>query len=149
MWSIPNTGDTLVFTRPGQDGDFGFTLKQGLYELHFAGEGYEELIRPLRIATTSNKKGIKLDEDITLALEEKPVKVFEGEESQIQLRDDRYEGVAGEVLNVPVRVPRGSTLVLRTYQDSVLVGPIPWKLTGAGPTWRSSPCPVSARWRLA
>jgi Tol biopolymer transport system component len=117
-----NTGDTLVFTRPGQDGDFGFTLKQGLYELHFAGEGYEELIRPLRIATTSNKKGIKLDEDITLALEEKPVKVFEGEESQIQLRDDRYEGVAGEVLNVPVRVPRGSTLVLRTYQDSVLVG---------------------------
>ncbi len=116
-----DAGDTLLFTRPGQDGDFGFALKQGIYELHFAGQGYEELIRPLRITTGSNKEGIQLDEDITLALEEKPVKVFEGEDSQIQLRDDMYEGLAGEVLNVPVRVPRGSTLVLRTYQDSVLV----------------------------
>jgi Tol biopolymer transport system component/Ca2+-binding EF-hand superfamily protein len=117
-----NTGDTLVFTRPGQDGDFGFTLKQGIYELHFAGEGYEELIRPLRITTSSSKEGIPLDGDITLALEEKPVKVFEGAESQIQLRNDRFEGLAGEILEVPVRVPRGSTLVIRTYQDSVLVG---------------------------
>jgi len=117
-----DSGDTLAFTRPDQDGDFGFTLKQGLYELHFAGEGYEELIRPLRITTTSNKEGIRLEEDITLALKEKPVKVLEGEESRIQLRDQRFEGPAGEILEVPVRVPRGSTLVLRTYQDSVLVG---------------------------
>jgi lipoate-protein ligase A len=117
-----NTGDTLVLTQPGQDGSFGFQLKQGIYALHFVGEGYEELIKPLRITVDSNKEGIRLDGDLTLELAEKAVQVFEGEESQIQLRDDLYEGPAGEVLIVPIRAPRGSTLVVRTYQDSMLVG---------------------------
>lgn len=117
-----DSGDTLIFTRPGQDGDFGFPLKQGIYELHFAGGGYEELIKPLRITRDSNKDGIRLEDDLTLALEEKPLKVFTGEESQIELREELYEGVAGEVLSIPVRAPRGSTLVVRTYQDSLLVG---------------------------
>lgn len=117
-----NSGDTLIHTPPGQDGSFGFALKQGIYELHFSGEGYEELIRPLRITPESNKEGIVLDDDLSLEREEKAVMIFEGEESQIQLREDQYEGPAGEALSIPVRVPRGSTLEIRTYQDSLLVG---------------------------
>jgi tetratricopeptide (TPR) repeat protein/Ca2+-binding EF-hand superfamily protein len=113
--------DTLVFTKPRQDGSFGFELKQGIYELHFSGEGYEELIRPLRITSESNKEGIQLRNDLELDLEEKAMVIFEGEESQIQLRDEHYEGPAGEVLTVPIRAPRGSTVVVRTYQDSMLV----------------------------
>ena len=116
------TGESVVQTQPGQDGNFGFRLKQGIYELHFRGEGYEELIRPLRITRDSNKEGIRLDDDLSLELEEQEMRVFEGEESQIQLRDELYEGPAGEAIAVPIRAPRGSTVVVRTYKDSVLVG---------------------------
>ena len=119
---VVETGDTLIFTKPGQDGSFGFKLKQGIYELHFMGKGYEELIRPLHITADSNKEGIRLTDDLSLKPEERAVLMFEGEESQIQLRDQIYEGTAGETITVPVRAPRGSTLVVRTYQDSVLVG---------------------------
>lgn len=115
------TGESVIQTQPGQDGSFGFELKQGIYELHFTGEGYEELIRPLRITSDSNKEGIRMEEGLTLELEEQALMVFEGEESQIQLRDELYEGPAGEVIAVPIRAPRGSTVVVRTYKDSVLV----------------------------
>ena len=116
------TGDTLIYTKPGQDGSFGFELKQGIYELHFSGTGYEDLIRPLHITAESNKEGIQLADDLSLKPEERAVLMFEGEESQIQLREQLYEGTAGETITVPLRVPRGSTLVVRTYQDSMLVG---------------------------
>ena len=116
------TGESVVQTQPGQDGSFGFELKQGIYELHFTGEGYEELIRPLRITSASNKEGIRMEEGLKLELEEQALMVFEGEESQIQLREDLYEGPAGEAIVVPIRAPRGSTVVVRTYKDSVLVG---------------------------
>jgi len=116
-------GDTLVHTPPGQDGSFGFELKQGIYELHISGTGYEDLIRPLSITPDSNKEGIRLRDDLTMepTMEEETMLVFEGEESQIQLREDSYEGVAGEVLEVPVRAPRGSKVIVNVYQDSVLV----------------------------
>jgi len=116
-------GDTLLTTPPGQDGGFGFELTQGMYALHISGPGYEDLIRPLRITPESNKEGIRLSDNLILdpVLEEGTVRVFEGEESQIQLREDSYEGVAGESLEVPIRAPRGSTVFVEVYQDSVLV----------------------------
>jgi surface antigen/lipoate-protein ligase A len=116
-------GDTLIHTPPGQDGSFGFELKQGIYALHITGAGYDDLIRPLRITPDSNKDGIRLSDDLTLnpAVEEETMLVFEGEESQIQLREDSYEGVAGESLEIPIRAPRGSTIFVDVYQDSVLV----------------------------
>ncbi len=117
-----DTGDTLIYTTPGQDGSFGFELKQGIYELHFRGEGYEEVIKPLHITTGSDKDGIRLADDIELELVEKELVIFEGEESLIQLKDNLYEDVAGETITVLVRAPKGSTLVVRTYQDSMLVG---------------------------
>jgi tetratricopeptide (TPR) repeat protein len=117
-----DSGDTLVFTKPGQDGSFGFALKQGIYELHFKGEGYEALIKPLSITSESNKEGIQLADDIELDLVVKPTVIFEGEDSQIQLKETLYEGVAGETISVDVRAPKGSILVVRTYQDSMLVG---------------------------
>jgi Tol biopolymer transport system component len=117
-----DSGDTLIYTTPGQDGNFGFELKQGIYKLHFRGEGYEELIKPLHITTGADKEGIRLADDIELELEEKEMVIFEGEESLIQLKDNLYEDVAGETITVVVRAPKGSTLVVRTYQDSLLVG---------------------------
>lgn len=121
------SGDTLVYSSPTEEGEFAFQLKQGIYELHFLGEGYEELIRPLRITRESDKKGVNLEDDLVLALEAEeiePVKepeVFEGEESQIKLRETQVDAVAGTPVVIPVIAPKGSTLVIRTYQDSVLV----------------------------
>ena len=47
--------------------------------------------------------------------------VFEGEESQIKLRESEFQADAGAALVVPVIAPRGSTIIVRTYQDSLLV----------------------------
>jgi len=122
-----DSGDTLLYTNPTEEGAFAFQLKQGIYELHFSGEGYEELIRPLQITSASNKKEIALDDDMLLSLlkeegktKEEP-EVFEGEDSQIRLKETQFEEVAGVALVVPVIAPRGSTIVVRTYQDSVLI----------------------------
>jgi len=115
------SGDTLIYTSPAEDGNFAFQLKQGIYELHFTGEGYEELIRPLEINSKSEKSGIPLSEDIELALLEEEPRLFEGEESKIKLKETQFEGETGLPLSIPLTAPRGSTLIIRTYQDSVLV----------------------------
>jgi hypothetical protein len=122
-----DSGDTAVYTSPGDEGSFAFQLKQGIYELHFTGKGYEELIRPLQITLASNKQGIKLEDDLVLALEageaepEEEAEIFEGEESQIKLRETQVEVTPGVPLVVPVIAPKGSVIVVRTYQDSVLI----------------------------
>ncbi len=121
-----NTGDTLTYTSPTEEGTFALQLKQGIYELHFEGEGYQDLIRPLEITMVSNKKGISLEDNIELALIEEEVvagdaEVFEGEESQIKLRESQFEADAGVAFVVPVIASKGSTIIVRTYQDSVLV----------------------------
>ncbi len=120
-----DSGDTLAYTSPTEEGAFAFQLKHGIYELHFTGEGYEDLIKPLQITDESNKQGIALEDNMVLSLvkeeaEEEP-EVFEGEESQIKLKETQFEEVAGVALMVPVIAPKGSTLVVRTYQDSVLI----------------------------
>ncbi|RLD91391.1 MAG: hypothetical protein DRJ29_14125, partial [Bacteroidetes bacterium] len=78
-----NSGDTLMITTPTEEGAFAFQLKQGIYELHFKGDGYEELIRPLQITSVSNKQGISLEDNLVLSLvkEEEEPEVFVGEES--------------------------------------------------------------------
>jgi len=120
-------GDTVIYTTPTEEGTFAFQLKQGIYELHFKGEGYEEMIRPLQITSASNKRGITLEDNTLLAIvkEETDVQeeaeVFEGEESQIKLKETQVQGVAGIPLIVAVTAPKGSSLVVRTYQDNVLI----------------------------
>jgi len=121
-----DSGDTLIYTSPNEEGDFAFQLKQGIYELHFKGEGYEDLIRPLQITSASDKRGIPLEDNIELALieEESPAKepeLFEGEESKIKLKESQVEVVAGVPLLIPLVAPKESTLIVRTYQDSVLI----------------------------
>jgi len=121
-----NSGDTLIYTSPTEEGEFVFQLKQGIYELHFEGEGYEDLIRPLAITAASNKVGIPLGDNIELSLideelVEEEVELFEGEESQIKLKESQLEAVAGVPLAVTLTAPKGSTIIVRTYQDSVLV----------------------------
>jgi len=122
-----DSGDTLLYTNPTEEGAFAFQLKQGIYELHFGGEAYEELIKPLQITKASNKRGIALDDNMVLSLlkEEaetaEEAEVFEGEESQIKLKETSFEGLAGTALVVPVIAPRGSTILVKTYQDSVLI----------------------------
>jgi hypothetical protein len=116
-----NSGDTLIYTAPTEDGAFAFRLKQGIYELHFMGEGYEELIRPIQITSGSNKLGITLVDNIVLPLVKEEPELFEGDESQIKLKVTQVEEVAGIPIVIPVIAPKGSTLVVRTYQDSVLV----------------------------
>ncbi len=116
------TGETIMVTSPNEEtGAFNIELKQGIYELHFKGEGYEDLIKPLEVTPSSEKDGIKLADDIELALIHKVPLIFIGEESEIQLRDSLYEGTAGEPLTVPVRVVKGSLLITSMYQDSVLI----------------------------
>jgi hypothetical protein len=114
-------GDTLIYTKPTEEGVFAFQLKQGIYELHFKGEGYNDLIRPLQITTRSNKQGITLEDNIELALITKKPPLFEGDESKIKLKESQVEGVAGVPMMVPITAPKGSTVVARTYQDSVLI----------------------------
>ncbi len=121
-----DSGDTLIYTSPTEEGAFAFQLKQGIYELHFAGEGYEDLIRPLEITAASNKQGIPLGDNIELSLiKEEPlaeeVELFEGEESQIKVKESQLEAVAGVPVAVTLTAPRGSTIIVRTYQDSILV----------------------------
>lgn len=120
------SGDTLIYTSPTEEGSFAFQLKQGNYELHFKGEGYEDLIRPLQITASSNILGIPLEDNIELALiqEEIPedkVELFEGKESYIKLKESRVEAEAGVPLIVPLTAPRGRIIIVKTYQDSVLV----------------------------
>ncbi|MCD4709514.1 MAG: hypothetical protein K8R52_01600 [Bacteroidales bacterium] len=117
-----DSGDTLIYTTPTEEGAFDFELKQGIYELHFTGEGYDDLIRPLQINAGSDKQGITLEDNIELALIEKEPALYEGEESKVKLKESQVEGVAGVPLVVPVIVPKGSTVVVRTYQDSELIG---------------------------
>jgi len=91
------TGDTIHHTTPSGEGEFRFQVKQGIYALHFREEGYEEVIRPLQVTTSSNKQGIRLEENIELKPVKQVTEVYEGEESKIQLKEPRYEGVAGIV----------------------------------------------------
>jgi hypothetical protein len=121
-----DSGDTLIYTHPEDDGAFAFQLKQGIYELHFKGDGYEDLIRPLEITMASNKRGIPLQDNIELALFEeeevtKEVEVFEGKDSQIKLKESQLDVVAGLPLAIPLTAPKGSTIVVRTYQDNILI----------------------------
>jgi len=117
-----NTGDTLSIVSPNpKSGEFSFILQQGMYELHFMGEGYEELIKPLHITRGSHKEGIRLDNDIELALVKTEPIIYEGEESLIQLRDTLYEAKVAETLTVPLKLKKGSTLIKRIYQGTVLV----------------------------
>jgi tetratricopeptide (TPR) repeat protein len=116
-----SSGDTLLYTSPSKSGDFAFHLKQGIYELHFKGEGYGELIRPLQINAGSNKQGFTLEEPIELQWLDKKPELFEGEESKVKLKESEYKGIAGIPVLVPVTAPRGKRVVIRTYQDSVLV----------------------------
>ena len=122
-----DSGDTLIYTSPSEEGAFAFNLKQGIYELHFIGEGYEELIRPLQITSRSNKQGIALVDNMVLPFVKEEAELteeaelFEGDESQIKLKVTQVEEVAGIPLVIPVIAPKGSTLIVRTYQDSVLV----------------------------
>ncbi len=115
------SGDTLIYTTPTEEGAFAFELKQGIYKLHFKGEGYEELIRPLQINAGSEKEGITLANNIELTLIEEEAELYEGEESKIKLTESQYEGVANVAIIVPVNVPKGSTVIIRTYQDSTLI----------------------------
>lgn len=114
-------GDTLIYTKPSQEGLFAFQLKQGIYELHFEGEGYDELIRPLNITTVSNKRGITLDDNMELALQKVEPQLFEGDESRVKLKKSQFDGVAGIPIVVPITAPKGSTVAIRTYQDSALI----------------------------
>jgi len=122
-----DSGDTLIYTTPTEGGAFAFQLKQGIYKLHFKGEGYEELISPLQITSGSNKQGITLEDNMVLPLVKEETELneeaelFEGDESQIKLKEKAFEEVAGVALIVPVIAPKGSTIVVRTYQDSVLI----------------------------
>ncbi|MCK5691967.1 MAG: PD40 domain-containing protein [Bacteroidales bacterium] len=122
-----DSGDTLIYTSPSEEGAFAFNLKQGIYELHFIGEGYEELIRPLQITSRSNKQGIALVDNMVLPFVKEEAELteeaelFEGDESQIKLKVTQVEEVAGIPLVIPVIAPKGSTLIVRTYQDSLLV----------------------------
>ncbi len=122
-----DSGDTLIYTSPSEEGAFAFNLKQGIYELHFIGEGYEELIRPLQITSRSNKQGIALVDNMVLPFVKEEAELteeaelFEGDESQIKLKVTQVEEVAGIPLVIPVIAPKGSTLIVRTYKDSVLV----------------------------
>jgi hypothetical protein len=116
-----DTGDTLVFTSPTKEGSFAFELKKGIYELHFKGEGYEDMISPLQITDASNKGGVIFQDAIELALIQIDPLLFEGEESDIKLEESQYVGVAGVPIAVPLKAPKGSTVLVRTYQDSVWV----------------------------
>ena len=116
------TGETIAVTSPNEKtGAFSVLLTQGIYELHFKGEGYEDLIKPLQITSGSEKDGINLEDDIELALIHKETLLFIGDESQIQIKDTLYEGAAGEPLIVPLKLVKGSLLVTSIYHDSVLV----------------------------
>ena len=116
------TGDTVVFAAPDREsGAFAMKLKQGIYDLHFTGPGYEELIRPLEITPASNKAGIRLDEPVALALIPREPLIFEGEESLVQLRDTLFEGFPGRTIRVPMRLERDGVLITKLYRDSVLV----------------------------
>jgi tetratricopeptide (TPR) repeat protein/SOS response regulatory protein OraA/RecX len=118
----PETGDTLKYSIPiEEDGSFSLNLTQGNYMLHFKGEGYEELIRPLSITPASDKQGITIDEVIQLAQIRKEPLIFEGEESMIQVKDTVFEAEAGKTLSIPLRLEKGAALVVRVYQDSLLV----------------------------
>jgi hypothetical protein len=121
------SGDTLQYSIPDEAGKFRMRLARGTYELHFSGEGYEELISPLEITEASDKQGIRLEENLLLARiseEIEPVReveVFEGDDSKIGLKETHVEHMAGLPLAVPLVAPRGSVLFVRTYQDGKLV----------------------------
>ncbi|RLD24866.1 MAG: hypothetical protein DRI70_07825, partial [Bacteroidetes bacterium] len=116
------TGDTVMISSPDSEtGEFSFNLKKGIYELHFKGEGYVDLIKPLHIDRYSDKSGITLEDNIQLALVKNEPDIFEGEKSQIQLEDTLYAAKAGESITVPLRLRRGSILITKVYQDSVLM----------------------------
>ncbi|MCP4309636.1 MAG: hypothetical protein GY790_00095, partial [Bacteroidetes bacterium] len=118
----PESGDTIKYSIPIEvDGSYTLNLAKGEYNLHFNGKGFHELITPLNINTSSDKEGITIDDVIELAMVKKEPMVIEGEESSIELKAAEYEGPIGVPLIIPVKVEKGSTLVMKVYQDSTLV----------------------------
>jgi hypothetical protein len=118
----PETGDTLKYSIPiDPSGAFTLNLPQGDYKLLLTGKGYKDLIRPLSITKGSNKKGIILEQALLLEPVKKEPIVFEGEESAIELKETTYEGTVGVPLIIPVKVEKGSTLVMKVTHDSLLV----------------------------
>lgn len=115
------SGDTVVYTQPREDGNFELKASQGIYDLHFTGDGYESLIRPLHVTAGSDKAGILLSDEITLAqLAVEPV-IVEGEECLIQVEETAYEGVTGVPLLIEVKAPKDSEIIVRTWQNDSLV----------------------------
>ena len=119
-----DSGDTLTYTTPTEEGAFAFHLKQGIYELHFTGEGSEELIRPLQITDGSNKQGISLENNLQLSLakeeaetEEEP-ELFIGDESDIKLKETQFDELTGAAVLVPVVV--GSIAAEEVSQDLIM-----------------------------
>ncbi len=73
----PESGDTLEYKIPiDPSGAFALELARGDYELLVRGEGYEDLIKPLNISSTSNKEGITLEQALVLEEIEKEVTDF-------------------------------------------------------------------------
>jgi len=123
---VVDTGlrDTVLAEQPAGDGTFSLLLKQGTYELHFTGEGYQDLKRPLQITSASDKSGISLQDNLELATlerEQEAPLILEGDKSLIRLDQTRFEAEAGVPLIIPFTAPGGSTVVVRTYRDSLLV----------------------------
>ncbi|PID91624.1 MAG: hypothetical protein CSA96_07260 [Bacteroidetes bacterium] len=117
-------GDTLLrLPADPKSGDFIFSVKKGDYALHMAAEGFETLVVPLEVGSPEDKNGISLGGNITLTPLEAGEEhlVLEGDESIIRLRENSYVAKAGESIKVPVRVEKGSELLIRTYKDGVLI----------------------------
>jgi tetratricopeptide (TPR) repeat protein len=116
------SGDTIKYLVPIDNaGRFEIELSQGNYSFLFRGEGYEELIKPLIINMESDKEGITLEEQLELSVVKVAPAVFRGEESMIGLKDTVFEGEAGKIMEVPVRLEEGAVLVTSIYKDSVPV----------------------------
>ena len=107
--------DTILYTTPSKDGEYSFQVEQGNYDLHFGGEGYEEVIRPLYVTAGTSKQGIRLEENIALGTLEpvEPVEMVaeteEVEEGKIQLEDSRPEIVADSVTVAKALQDEGAT----------------------------------------
>ncbi|MBN1131861.1 MAG: PD40 domain-containing protein [Bacteroidales bacterium] len=115
------TGDTLYSTQPDKaHGTFQFSLPQGQYYLAISGDNYHDLIRPLHITPRTDKEGIVLTGINLESIPYVPL-IFSGKESKIGLKDSLYSGEAGKSVHVPLKLKKGTTLLVEQIVDSVIV----------------------------
>jgi len=116
------TGDTITLAKPQTgSGSFEFSAPQGIYNMIVKSDNYNDLIRPLKISSSSSKDGITLPDDLSLTPKPVQGKIFTGRNSHIIPEDTLYFTNSDKPFNIKLKVEKESELTADRFNYNNLL----------------------------